>query len=96
MTARLAACSFLFVCAAGLARADEVQPPGDYLGHPVGADFELPDWGQVSGYFQQLAAQSERVLVEKVGQTTEGRPFLLATISSPENLARLAEVRRMA
>ena len=95
MTARLA-CSLSIVCLlAGAARADDVQPPGDFLGHPVGADFELPDWAQVSGYFQQLAQQSERVQVERVGTSTEGRPFLLATISSPENLARLAEVRRL-
>ncbi len=33
--------------------------------------------------------------VEELGKTTEGRPFLLATISSPENLRRLEELRQI-
>jgi len=84
----------LLAAAAGPLAAQDVTPPAEHLGHPVGADFRLADWEQVSGYFRGLAAQSPRVLVERVGTTTEGRPFLLATISSPENLARLDAVRQ--
>ena len=79
--------------AAGLAAGQTVTPPAEHLGHPVGADFRLPDWGQVSGYFVRLGEQSERVQVSRVGTTTEGRPFLLAVISDPENLARLDELK---
>ncbi|HVQ30990.1 MAG TPA: M14 metallopeptidase family protein, partial [Vicinamibacteria bacterium] len=51
-------------------------------------------WTQIAGYFARLAAASDRVLVEDVGKTTEGRPFLVVTISSPANLARREEIRR--
>ncbi|MCA8925082.1 MAG: peptidase M14 [Planctomycetes bacterium] len=71
------------------ALAQSVTPPAEHLGYPVGADFELPDWNQVSQYFVKLGEQSERVQVSRVGTTTEDRAFLLAVISDPENLAQL-------
>ena len=70
--------------------------PAEHLGRPVGADFELADWQEVSGYFLRLAQESPRVIVERVGTTTEGRDFLLAAISSEENLGRLDEIRAAA
>ncbi len=74
----------------------QVTSPEAHLGRPVGADFELADWGEVSGYYRALANDSPRVRVETVGATTEGRDFLLATISSEANLARLEEIRAAA
>jgi hypothetical protein len=46
-------------------------------------------------YFKKVASESDRVIVEEVGKTTEGNPFIVAYISSPENLARLEELRRI-
>ena len=46
------------------------------------------------GYFRTLDAASPRVRVEEVGRTTEGRPFLVVTITSEANQARLEEIRR--
>ncbi len=85
-----------FGCALPAATAQSVTTPEAHLGRPLGRDFELADWDEVSGYFQALAAESPRVLVETVGQTTEGRDFLLATVSSESNLARLDEIRSAA
>ncbi len=73
-----------------------VTPPAEFLGRPVGADFELADWNEVSSWFRLLSQQSSRVDVSKVGATTEGRDFLLAVISSESNLARLDEIREQA
>lgn len=64
------------------------------LGFRPGTDRRLADWNQVTAYFHALAASSPRVRVEDVGRTTEGRPFLVVTISSEANLARLEEIRR--
>ncbi len=72
--------------------ASDVPSPEEWLGRPVGTDFELSDWEQVEGYWRAMAAASDRVRLEEVGRTSEGRPFLLGVISSPENLARLGEI----
>ncbi len=46
-------------------------------------------------WFQRLAASSARVRVEELGRTTEGRPFIAAFISSPENLRALPRYREI-
>ncbi|MFT4647138.1 MAG: hypothetical protein ACI9X4_000345 [Glaciecola sp.] len=78
------------------AESSGVTSPESHLGRPVGADFHLVDWKEVSSYFEKLTGESDSVMLETVGTTTEGRDFLLATISSPENLARLEELREHA
>ncbi len=70
--------------------------PEEHLGRPVGRDFELADWQEVSSYFEKLGTESPHVVTEKVGTTTEGRDFLLATISSASNLANLDEIKSIA
>ena len=46
------------------------------------------------GYLKTLAAMSDRVQFEEIGRTHEARPLVMLTISSPENLARLEEIRK--
>ena len=76
--------------------AAQVASPAEHLGRPVGTDFQLADWQQVSSYYQKLDAQSPCVVVESAGKTTEGRDFLVAVISSAENLANLPQLKRHA
>ncbi|HEV2672392.1 MAG TPA: M14 metallopeptidase family protein [Gemmatimonadales bacterium] len=77
-----------------LQSASPPAPPSARLGFEPGADSVLADWTQVSGYMNGLAQQSRFVHVDTLGRTTEGRPFLLMTITSPANQARLAEIKR--
>jgi hypothetical protein len=72
-----------------------VPAPADVLGFTPGDDRKLASWSQVVEYFRRLDAASDRVKFEELGKTTIGAPFVLATISSPENLARLAEFREI-
>ncbi|NIN72754.1 MAG: peptidase M14 [Gemmatimonadetes bacterium] len=67
--------------------------PEAYLGHRVGADFKLADWEKISGYFELLGSASAAVRVDTLGRTTQDRPFILATVTAPENMARLEEIR---
>ena len=67
------------------AAAAQTKSPVDYLGFRVGDDYKLADWQQIAGYFDQLAKSSNRVRVDVIGQTTEKRPFLRVTITSPEH-----------
>jgi len=69
--------------------------PESVLGFRPGDDRKLASWQSIVDYFERLDAASDRVRFEELGQTTMGRPFVMATISAPENLARLAEYRRI-
>ncbi|MCA1643869.1 MAG: hypothetical protein LC785_18465, partial [Acidobacteria bacterium] len=74
-------------------RPPHVPAPAEVLGFTPGDDRKLASWSQVVSYFQKLDAASDRVKFEELGKTTLGAPFVLATISSPANLARLDEFK---
>jgi len=72
-----------------------IPAPEDVLGFKPGDDRKLASWDKVVEYFQKLAATSDRVKFAELGKTTMGAPFVMATISAPENLARLDEYRKI-
>jgi len=82
---------FLPVLAAALAASlsAAVPTPESYFGHPIGADKTVLDWEKVVGYFNLLAKSSDRIKVEELGKTADGRPFIAATIAEPETLRHL-------
>lgn len=73
----------------------DVPMPSDVLGFTPGDDRKLASWSQVVDYFEQLDRASDRVTFETLGQTSMGKPFVMATISSPDNLAKLEDYRRI-
>jgi hypothetical protein len=83
--------ALLWIAAAGASRA-QVPAPEAVLGFRVGADSQLASWRQIGDYFARLAAASPRVRVDTLGPTTQGRPFLLVTITDPANQARRTEL----
>jgi hypothetical protein len=72
-----------------------IPAPAEVIGFVPGDDRKLASWSHVVQYFEQLDRASERVKFETLGKTTMGRPFVMATISAPENLARLDEYKRV-
>ncbi|MBC8031624.1 MAG: hypothetical protein H7Z16_16185 [Pyrinomonadaceae bacterium] len=72
-----------------------IPAPVDLLGFSPGDDRKLASWNQVLSYFDKLDRASHRVKFESLGKTTMGAPFVMATISAPENLARLDEYKRI-
>jgi hypothetical protein len=75
--------------------ADPVPRPGDVFGFPAGEDYRLADYTQVRDYYHRLAAASRRIQVTDFGFTAEGRPMMLAIITSEQNMVRLEEFRRI-
>lgn len=73
----------------------DVPMPSDVLGFAPGDDRKLASWAQVIEYFEQLDRASNRVVFETLGQTSMGKPFVMATISAPENLAKLEEYKQI-
>ncbi|HEV2147712.1 MAG TPA: M14 family zinc carboxypeptidase [Longimicrobiaceae bacterium] len=68
--------------------------PERVLGFRPGADGRLADWAQIVDYFGRLDRASAKVRLDTIGRTALGRPMVMATITSPANMARLAEIRR--
>ncbi len=61
----------------------------------MGASGKLLDWDKVVSYFEALSRASDRIRVRELGKTTEGRPFLAATIAAPETLRDLDRYREI-
>ena len=80
--------------ASPLAAQQRLMTPQEAIGRAVGADYFLPNYTQLMTWWQTLARQSPRMKLDTIGLTAEGRPQLMAIISSPANLARLGEYRR--
>ncbi len=72
-----------------------IPTPREILGFTPGDDRKLASWNSVVHYFQDLAQASERVKFAELGKSTMGAPFIMATISAPENLGRLEEYKQI-
>jgi hypothetical protein len=86
----------LLLSAAVSPLAAQVTTPLQAFGFEPGTDRKLADWKELTAYYQKVAAQSDRVRYQEIGKTMEGRPFVLLTVSSAENLAHLAEYKQIA
>ena len=87
---RLPALCVLLAVGAG---AQPLPSPSEFAGFEIGSDGNLVRWDRIVEYFETAADRSDRVLVERLGATNNGNPFILATISAADNLARLDQIR---
>jgi len=86
-----------FTLLSGSTAFSEVIPdPETFFGHKPGADFRLIRWEKIHEYFNILGDASDRVIVQELGKTTMGNPFILAVISSPKNLSQLEMYKEIA
>ena len=76
---------------AGLA----VPAPEQFFGFRMGADRRIAGWSRIVEYFRLVDRLSDRVVVQDLGPTTEGRPYLLAIVSAPATLAQLPRYQAM-
>ena len=90
---RFATC--LLVLSAPTALAADLPTPEAHLGFRPGADGRLATWDQVVRYVKTVGDGSDRVDVRTLGETTEGRPYVCALISSPETLRDLERFRNL-
>jgi Zinc carboxypeptidase len=67
----------------------QVPTPESVLGHKPGDDFFLATYDESLGYFQKLAASTDKLKLVRVGKTTRGLDWYVAYISSAKNLAEL-------
>ncbi len=92
----LAALAFCAVFAPALYGQDRVTSPKDQFGHEIGADYVLPNYQQLMAYWRKLDGESNRMIVQEIGKSAEGRPQLMAIITSPANHQKLDRYREIA
>ncbi len=71
----------------------DLPAPKDSFGFEPGTEEQLADYDQIVAYLEKLDQASEKMVLQRLGKTTEGNDFVMAIISSPENLARLQQIR---
>ena len=70
-----------------------VPSPTKYLGHIVGAPGELSNTTKIYGYMRELDRASQRVQVETIGRSEEGREILLVAIADEDGLRQLDQLK---
>ncbi|MBW3571246.1 MAG: peptidase [Gemmatimonadetes bacterium] len=83
--------------AAGADAQQRLTSPEQQFGHPIGADYVLPDYQDLVAYWQKLDAESDRMQLVDIGRTEEGRTQVMAIVTSPanhRNLQRYREISR--
>ncbi|SFT06489.1 Zinc carboxypeptidase [Zhouia amylolytica] len=70
----------------------EIPTPKEIIGHEVGEWHVTHD--KLVEYMKKIAEVSPRVSIENRGETYEGRPIILLTITAPENHSNITEIRK--
>ncbi len=76
---------------------DTITAPKEFFGHNIGDDYFLATYTRMKEYWELLARESDRMILQEAGTTEEGRPMVLAIITSPanhKNLGRFQEISR--
>jgi hypothetical protein len=75
--------------------AAQVPTPESVIGWQPGTDYKLTNSGQIVEYFEALDAASDRIDVVEIGRSVEGRPIIMAIISSAENISNKERYREI-
>lgn len=71
----------------------QLKSPDEFLGYKIGTKF-TPHW-KIVDYFKSVAAAlPSMVKLEQYGQTYEGRPLIVAFVSSDANVSNLENIRQ--
>jgi hypothetical protein len=81
--------------AAPLVAQGRVTSPKEFFGFNIGDDYRLATYTQFMAYWRKVDAESPRMVVQEIGKTAEGRPQLMAIITSPENHRNLARYKQI-
>ena len=73
----------------------DIPSPKSVLGFQPTDDKTFADWSQITGYFAKLDSVSDRVKVQTLGETTLKKPFIVAFISSEQNIRELDTLKQI-
>ena len=76
--------------------AGKITTPKEFFGFNIGDDWKLANYDQFQEYWKKIDAESDRMVVQEIGKTAEGRPQLMAIVTSPDNFKKLDRYREIA
>ncbi len=89
----------LSFCAASLstsaAAQKQITSPLKEFGHSIGEDYFLANYQQLLKYWERLDRESDRMKLERIGTTSEGRPMVMAVITASENFRKLGRYQEI-
>src|SRR5947207_1996394 len=72
-----------------------VTTPKQQFGFNIGDDYVLVNYTQYVDYLKKLDRESDRLTVQEIGKSSEGRTMYLAIVTSPENQKKLARYKEI-
>src|SRR5439155_11018995 len=83
----------IFLVAFFISANAQLKSPEQFLGYRIGTHF-TPHW-KVVNYFQHVAANAApMVKLQQYGETNEGRPLMVAFVSTADNMQNLENIRK--
>ncbi len=73
----------------GAAAAPKITTPKEAFGFNVGDDYQMVTYTQAEAFWKKLATESDRVKLQSIGKTAEGRDQWMLIITSPANMKQL-------
>ena len=70
-----------------------VTSPKAFFGFDIGADYQLATYTKFVDYLHKIEKETNRLKVVDIGKTSEGRPHVIAIVTSPENMRKLDHYR---
>lgn len=87
--------SILLIFVGASAFGQSISTPEKFFGHKMGAENKLARWDKIVDYLTLVGKESDRVAVHDVGKSTNGNPFILMIISSPDNLRNIEHYKKI-
>ncbi len=84
----------IFTVQGGLSQ-DSLTSPNEQFGFEIGADYKLVNYSELLAYWRKLDAESDRLSLDTIGKTAEGRTMVMAVVTSPANQRKLGRYREI-
>ncbi|MFC1561590.1 M14 family metallopeptidase [candidate division KSB1 bacterium] len=72
-----------------------IPSPESFFGFDIGTDGKLAHPDEMIAYFKELDRLSGRLIFMEVGRTTDDNPFVMAIISSEDNISNIERYRQI-
>lgn len=83
----------LFFLLASLTLHAQVPTPKSHFGFTIGDSYQLANFTQTEIYLKNMAAKSNRMKLQSIGLTEEGRNQYMVIVSDPSNIQQLAKYK---